>query len=190
MRALVVIVAVVFAALVLAGCEGPSYTNAYVTGYTWWDNNPPGSAEVCCPSVHQSAGGTGTYTDPITVAVDYSSGTTLQFASGTLFYIPNLRAYFVAEDRTGEQQADNTAANGSNPHLDVWADGSSSTAANADACVRSFTNTGLSVIVNPNSNYQVVVGPLAANGACRANYGNTPTTTPTSTSTTTSTTVG
>src|SRR5262249_39093747 len=40
---------------------------AYITGYGWPDNTPP-SANISNPVVHQSAGGTGTYADPITIA--------------------------------------------------------------------------------------------------------------------------
>lgn len=176
---LAIVIVVVVGSAAAGGCPPPPtetrFTNSYVTGYTWWDNNPPGSAEVCCPVIHQQAGGSGTFADPITVAVDYagSTGTTMQFAPGTKFYIPNLRAYFIVEDRTGEHQADNTNQhNGSNPHLDVWADGRTSTASNADTCVRSFTNTGLLTIENPASNYRVIVGPLAHDNTCRQNYGN------------------
>ena len=42
---------------------------AFITGYTWWDNSPPGSAQIARPVLHQRAGGNGTYSDPITVAV-------------------------------------------------------------------------------------------------------------------------
>ncbi len=153
-----------------AACQPPERTwpSAYVTSYGWFDNNPPASAEICCPSVHTEASGTGTYTDPITVAVDYSSGSTLQFAPGDVFYIPHLRAYFVVEDRTGEQQATNTQNHGgTNPHLDVWADGRTSTPANLDACERAMTVEGVTVIEHPASGYAVTPGPLAHNNLCR-----------------------
>jgi hypothetical protein len=151
-----------------------SFTNAYVTSYGHWDNNPPGTAAICCAAMHRVAGGKGTYADPLTVAADYRSARLMQFAPGTRFYIPNLRAYFVVEDRTGEQQATNTREHGgSNPHLDVWADGRTSSASSLRSCQHSITHTGLRVIQNPKSNYVVVAGPLSANNRCRANYGNT-----------------
>src|SRR5215216_6526313 len=40
---------------------------AYLTGYTWWDNTPAGSAAIAHPVLHATAGGVGTYADPITV---------------------------------------------------------------------------------------------------------------------------
>lgn len=149
------------------------FANGYTTAYDWWDNNPPQSYEICCPSIHSSAGGVGTYADPLTVAVDYSSGTTMQFSVGTKFYIPNVRAYFVVEDRTGEQQATNTLNhNGTNPHLDMWADGHTSTFSNSQSCLSSITDEGVLIIQNPLSNYVVVSGSLAANNGCRSTFGN------------------
>jgi hypothetical protein len=156
------------------------FANGYTTGYTWWDNNPPGSAAISDPVIHAVAGGNGTYADPITVAVDFkgSTGTVHQFAPGTIFYIPNLRAYFIAEDTTVEYQSVNTAAHvdptlgPSNPHLDLWSDGRTKTSGQADACVQSFTNTGILIIQNPQSNYAVIAGTLA-DGTCRTNHGNT-----------------
>jgi hypothetical protein len=163
-------------ALMLAGCE-TRFTNGYTTAYDWWDNNPPQSAEIAYPTIHQTAGGTGTYADPITIAADdtqLEGGQTLQFPAGTIFYIPNVRAYFIVEDRTGEIQQDNTAQhNGTNPHLDMWADGRTSTQSNAFNCMANLTHEGVLIIKDPNSNYVVVPGPLSTNNQCRQNYGNT-----------------
>src|SRR5690606_21632608 len=44
---------------------------AYITGYSYFDNTPPGSAVVSHPVLHTVAGGQGTYDDPITVAVGH-----------------------------------------------------------------------------------------------------------------------
>ena len=35
--------------------------SAWVTGYTYWDNTPPGSATIARPVVHDEAGGIGTW---------------------------------------------------------------------------------------------------------------------------------
>jgi hypothetical protein len=45
--------------------------SAYITGYGWPDNTPA-SADISNPVIHQSAGGSGTYADPITIAVGHS----------------------------------------------------------------------------------------------------------------------
>ncbi len=56
------------------------------------------------PTVHNSVGGTGTFADPITVAInskDSSSGSvpnSSDYQIGEKFYIPQLHLYFVAED--------------------------------------------------------------------------------------------
>lgn len=150
------------------------WPNAYITSYNWWDNNPPHSDDIAFPSTfHGVAGGLGTYNDPITVAADYSSGTTMQFAPGTRFYIPHVRCYFIVEDLTGEQQDDNTASFNTNPHLDMWSDGRTSTESNAAACMSSITAIGVLVIEDPASNYVVDPGPLSQANTCHATYSDT-----------------
>ena len=82
----------------------------YLTGYTYFDNTPPG-ADISYPTVHREAGGTGTYDDPITLAVGHSrmdGRDILDIASGTRIYIPVVRKYFVVEDTCGD---------GENPQL-------------------------------------------------------------------------
>ena len=135
-------------------------SGAYITGYSYFDNNPPGSAAISNPVIHQRAGGTGTFADPITVAINVP-----QFPWGTKFYIPNLRAYFIAEDTIGDSP-------GTPPHLDVWVGGQSSSESSADSCMSRLTGNYL-VIRNPASNYAVVSGPLSANNGCRQLFGNT-----------------
>jgi uncharacterized protein YkwD len=153
------------------------FANAYTTSYNWWDNNPPQSSAICCKALHNEAAGNGTYADPITVAVDYKSGSTMEFAPGTRFYVPRLRAYFIVEDRTGTQASTNANSHGgSTPHLDLWSDGRTSSQSNAHSCMAHVTATGVLVIQNPASNYVVVAGPLAANNSCRTIYGNSPVT--------------
>ena len=45
--------------------------SAYLTGYSYWDNTPPGSAAISKPVIHRRAGGTGKYNDPITIVKWY-----------------------------------------------------------------------------------------------------------------------
>lgn len=73
-----------------------SVETAFLTGYSLEDNSPPGTRST---SSGRSAGGTGTYADPITLAVGYAGGD--EFPRGTVFYVPLVRAYFVVEDRCG-----------------------------------------------------------------------------------------
>ena len=70
----------------------------YVTLYGWPDNSPPG-ADIAYPknggypTLHNSAGGTGTYADPITYASDKS-----ETPAGTKIYVPRVQKYFIMED--------------------------------------------------------------------------------------------
>lgn len=138
----------------------------YVTGYSYWDNTPAGSAEISHPVIHQKAGGTGTFADPITVAVGHSisGGTdTLDYAAGTRFYIPNLRKYFIVEDSCGDgskpQNGPCHTGYKGNPWIDVYVGkGSSNSAANK--CMNQITDLH-TVIINPKATYPVVVGDIA-----------------------------
>lgn len=79
----------------------PSYT----TAYDYWDNTPPGSAAISDPVLHHTAGGSGTYANPVTVAVGHSLATghdVLDYRKGTRFYVPNVRRYFIVEDTCGD----------------------------------------------------------------------------------------
>ena len=90
-----------------------------MTGYTCWDNSPPGSAQISRPVLHERAGGKGTYRDPITVAVGYTSDGP-DFAYGTRFYLPDLNKYFIVEDICG---ACHRTRSGTDYTLDIWLDG-------------------------------------------------------------------
>ena len=39
----------------------------FLTFYGWWDNTPPGG-DIAFPRLHNTAGGRGTFADPITFA--------------------------------------------------------------------------------------------------------------------------
>jgi hypothetical protein len=136
----------------------------YTTAYDWWDNNPPGSAAISHPVVHRRAGGTGTYADPLTVAVNHFSNGRLQFAPGTRFYVPNVRAYLIVEDTIGDLARGRV-------HIDMWAGGQTSTEHSAYQCMSHVTGIVL-VIRNPSRDYAVVKGPLSAHNKCRKLYGN------------------
>jgi hypothetical protein len=159
---------------------------AYTTGYTYWDNTPPGSAEIAFPVLHKVAGGTGTYTDPITIAVGHivANGKDIpDYAPGTKMYIPNVRKYFIVEDACGDGRAPQnvpchslkTAPKGVTVWVDMWLDGQSVTAGTADNCAGTLTdgNGALHMLViNPASNYAVVPGSVIQNGVCATQFGN------------------
>ncbi len=152
--------------------------SAYTTGYGWPDNTPPGGA-VSNPVIHSSAGGTGTYSDPITLAVGHSiiSGQDyLDYPAGTKFYIPALRRYFIVEDTCGDGNAPqngpcHTSDDPNHPQLDLWVGGQGAASAAVFSCESAITEVHL-VIQHPASTYRVVSGPIYS-GTCSALYGDT-----------------
>ncbi len=144
--------------------------NAYITGYSYWDNTPLGSVAISNPVIHQGAGGTGTYQNPVTLAVGHviSGGKdTLDYPAGTIFYFPYLKRYAIVEDTCGDG---NTPQNGpchtgynGNPWLDVYV-GKGVSQSSADVCMNKITDLH-AVIENPAPNYPVVSGEIALNCA-------------------------
>ena len=144
--------------------------SVYLTGYSFWDNTPPGSAAIARPVIRQSAGGSGTYSDPITIAVGHSFATgrqVLDFPAGTRFYFPALRRYAIVEDVCGDGP---TPQNGpchvgynGMPWLDIYVDGSDAGQRAANACMQQITGFH-EVIVAPSRDLPVVAGALAESG--------------------------
>lgn len=144
--------------------------SVYLTGYSFWDNTPPGSAAIARPVIRQRAGGSGTYSDPITIAVGHSFATgrqVLDFPPGTRFYFPALRRYAIVEDVCGDGPTPqygpcHVGYNGM-PWLDIYVDGSDVGPHAADACMRRITGVH-EVIVAPPRGLPVVAGALAESG--------------------------
>lgn len=128
-----------------------------LTGYSWQDNTPPGSGTICCGVLHRHAGGTGTYSDPITVAVP-GSGSKMQFKPRTKFYLAVLHRYVIVED--------SGATRYKLPHLDVWIDGRSGTRAATDRCMSALTGA-TTAIQDPSPGLPVMAGPIYSRGKCR-----------------------
>jgi hypothetical protein len=163
-------------------------TNAYVTGYTYYDNTPPGTAQIAYEDVRPAttgAGGSGTFANPITIAVGHVKNaqgvSTPDYPKGTVFYVPNVRRYFIVEDLCGDgatpqnipchnlDAPGNDAPAGATTWVDIWLDGRTGTATAADNCANKITKLQ-TIVQNPASNYAVVTGPVA-NGSCTT-YGN------------------
>lgn len=150
-----------------ASASASTDTKMYVTGYSYWDNDPPGSGEIAYPkcdgyaTLHCTAAGKGTYSNPITVAVGIVSGSP-QFKPGTKFYIPALGRYFIVEDSCA------ACGSGSNGYkwIDVWVGGSGVSTDVADACMNKITGVHR-VIVSPPNGYAVyTAAPIINNGGC------------------------
>jgi hypothetical protein len=133
--------------------------NIWLTGYSWQDNTPPGSSVVGEPVLHQQAGGTGTFADPITVAVPGHQGA-MAWQPGTRFYLPTVKRYVIVEDSGASR-----APAGTDTHLDMWIGGQDGTLAATDACEDSLTGR-VAAELNPPNNLPVIVGPIYANQRC------------------------
>lgn len=171
--------AIAVAALAPAARADTTIT-AYTTGYGFYDNTPPGSATISNPIIHRQAGGTGTFQDPITLAVGHSiinGQDILDWPAGMRWYIPNLRRYFIVEDTCGDGSTPQNgpchdlgqADPGAQTWLDLWVDGSSMTHSASDACESAITANHLAV-ESPAANYAVVAGPIAGS-TCTRQFG-------------------
>ncbi|MEU6642140.1 hypothetical protein ABZ863_06275 [Saccharomonospora sp. NPDC046836] len=128
-----------------------------ITFYAAADNDPPGSRAIAYPkssgaaTLHDEAGGTGTYEDPLTFAA--AEG---QFAPGTRIYVPLVQRYFIMED---------SCASCGDGHIDLWA--GSATDQGVIACEEKLTPSGNQPYeINPPPGRQVVAGDLYQNGSC------------------------
>ena len=123
--------------------------NMYVTLYGWPDNSPPGDG-TAFGSGH--AGGTGTYSDPVTFATDQD-----ELAPGTRVYYPYLHRYFIMQDECVE--CDQDWANGK-WHIDLWIGGEGGNTTDVINCEDALTQDSAQVIINPSSSEPVDTTPL------------------------------
>lgn len=164
----------------------PGEIAVYLTGYTWHDNTPPGDRISQPREAGARASGSGTWDDPITVAVGHSLASgqdVLDFPAGTLFYVPSLRRYLIVEDTCGDgpepedgpchrlDDPDNPAPEGASAWLDVWVDGRDVDEETAHACARRLTGLHM-VVVNPSAGYVVADGEgVLQDSFCDVGYG-------------------
>lgn len=135
--------------------KGEQRLDAWITGYTFWDNTPPGSAAIARPVIHDAAGGVGTWEDPITIAVGRGHAG-WHYAPGTRIYLEGLEKYAVVEDLCG---ACGTGRSG-RPHLDLYIGGQNTSARTANACAMKITAVQ-AIVVNPAPGYTVAPGEVA-----------------------------
>lgn len=160
----------------LASYENGSDTamDIYLTGYSFWDNTPPGSAAITKPVIHNRAGGTGTYHDPVTVAVghtNYGGRRSMDFPAGTRFYFPNLQKYGIVEDLCGDgaspQNGPCHSGHNGLAWLDIYIGGRTVGASAAYSCMNRITGVQ-GAILNPARNYRVNIGEIATS-VCNLN---------------------
>lgn len=154
--------------------------HAYLTGYSVEDNTPPGSRGISNPVIHQQAGGTGTYADPITVAVGHSivnGKDILDFPAGTRFYFPVLRIYGIVEDTCGDGSTpQNGPCHTGYPNASTnkyWIDIFVGSDPNS-TCMDSFSeDAGWTAIRNPDAGWLVDSRPNELGAEC-TRYSDTP----------------
>ncbi|WP_245594362.1 ricin-type beta-trefoil lectin domain protein [Actinospica robiniae] len=140
--------------------------NFLVTLYGWPDNSPPGNdiaypASDGNPTLHNAAGGTGTYANPITYATDES-----ELAVGTIVYYSYLHRYFIMEDDCVE--CDQDWSGSGSYHIDLWIGGQGGNSNDVINCEDDLTQDSAPVIVDPPSNEPVDTTPLfnSSTNAC------------------------
>lgn len=144
--------------------------DVFLTGYSYWDNTPRASAAIARPVVHTEAAGTGTFEDPITLAVGHSiyfDRSFMDFPTGTRFYIPRLRKYAIVEDLCGDGKKPQHGPCHSGwegyTWLDIYVDGSKAGNQVANECMAKITGIQ-PVIVRPKAMYRVQAGPITEGG--------------------------
>ena len=138
---------------------GGQQMTIWLTGYSWWDNTPPGSSEVGEPVIHQQAGGVGTFADPITVASPGLQGA-MTLKPGAKFYLPTVQRYVIVEDSGAAPPPV-----GAQTHLDMWVDGRDATKDTTDDCASQFTGM-VPARMNPPNGLPVMAGPIFVNQKC------------------------
>ena len=130
-----------------------------MTFYGWPDNSPPGGAIAYpknggFPTVHNTAGGTGTYDDPITFATDKA-----ELPVGTLLFAPVLEKYLIMEDDCAECDTDWSSSQ--KWHIDVWMNSNGTDDSNAVlGCEDQWTQSTTVVEVNPPPGRPATAPPL------------------------------
>ena len=133
--------------------------SVYMTFYGWPDNSPPGGAIAYpqnggFPTVHNLAGGSGSYADPITFATDQA-----ELPVGTLLFVPVIEKYVVMEDDCAECDTDWSSSQ--KWHIDVWMN--SDGVADWDAvlgCEDQWTKSTTVVEINPPPGRPATAPPL------------------------------
>lgn len=177
----------ILAALTLVVPTSASYagervvTKAYLTGYSWYDNTPPGSGEIFYPrsdghqTRHDTAAGDGTYENPITLAVGWSTAggdTVSDWPVGKRFYIPTVRKYVIVEDNCGDGEPPQDgpchslaeAPDGASTWLDVWVGGKDHSRSLARSCMERLTGLH-TVVFQPKATYPVNKGDITSSCA-------------------------
>lgn len=125
-----------------------------ITLFGWADNDPP-SADIAYPVIHSTAGGAGTFQNPITFAAE-----PFQFKPGTKIYVPRLHKYFIMEDWCESAHRKYMKKKGL-PLIDLWIGGTAkSNKAELLEAENDLSQTPDVIYVNPPDNLEVDNGRL------------------------------
>ncbi|HZZ47898.1 MAG TPA: hypothetical protein VFE65_13515 [Pseudonocardia sp.] len=142
------------------GAPGTQSIKVAVSAESWLDNTPPGPVSNDHPIMHQTAGGQGTFADPITVSLP--QGANAAYPPGTRFYLSSLQRYVIVEDYGGAP-----APPGTSTALSIWIDGRDGPPAAVEDCESTVTASGVvSANTNPAPDLPVKPGPIFANHTC------------------------
>jgi hypothetical protein len=103
--------------------------------------------------MHQEAGGTGTYADPITFA-----GSKSAIKPGGRIYLPRLQKYFIMEDDC--EECDKDWKKKKEWHVDLWMGPDTLGKGGLIACENQLTKMKDQIIVNPAATLPVIAQPL------------------------------
>ncbi|KAI1113757.1 hypothetical protein F5Y14DRAFT_417160 [Nemania sp. NC0429] len=147
------------AGLAAAACSVTG--NVKTTFYGVPDNDPAGSDAIAfsCSSRGFHAGGTGTYSDPLTFASKQGSG----YAQCEIVYFPYIKKYIRNEDIC--------AGCNTNQWVDVFTGNSQNGGSGQVNCENQLTpNAVQSVIRSPATNLEVDTTPLWRSGTCNTGH--------------------
>ena len=132
----------------------------YVTWYGWPDNDPAGTAIAYpksdgYPTIHNGAGGIGTFDDPVTFAA--KSG---KFPIGTKLYVSYIKKYVILED---------TCASCTGDWIDIWMESDGNNEDKVIDCEEHWTKRNVAIEVNPPTGREVSTAPIfnKATGVCQ-----------------------
>ena len=140
-----------------SSATGAYSVTAWASTYDWWSNSPPGAGieyaeDNGYPTLHDTAGGVGSYANPITFAAQNSG--VFDLKPGTRIYLPAFQRYFMLEDLCATCFT-------TKPQVDLWVAGAAQNAGNSpDNIVDLWEQT--TVEVNPPSNLPVMTTPFSA----------------------------
>lgn len=134
------------------------------TFYGYPDNDPPGAGTAYnCGGRNNIAGGTGTYSNPLTFAS--APG---EFSTCEIIYVPYLKKYARFEDYCAQCTTDWKSGK---YHIDLWTGSSTVNGGQSQInCENALTPNAQSIVRQPPSNLAVDSTALYANGQCRTDH--------------------